>query len=199
MNSRLARRKMPHSSPHVIRDAPFEAYNNERRVTSMRGLVGLLCVSVSIAMPVVGCSEAEEHGGSGGSAGSAGGGGNGGGGGSVEMAVGDPCIPAQVPEGGFVASVTYLETSSEQCATRVCLVRELAGDPNNLQEHDCPLGDATCVSASEVERSIYCSCRCDAEDAVPTCDCPSGFMCEDISQMGAGRRLGYCVRDDMGT
>ena len=58
----------------------------------------------------------------------------------ADTGVGDSCVPEQVPAGGFLASETYLETSSVQCATRVCLVRELDGDPNNLQEDGCPLG-----------------------------------------------------------
>ena len=47
----------------------------------------------------------------------------------ADTGVGDACVPEQVPAGGFLASETYLETSSVQCATRVCLVRELDGDP----------------------------------------------------------------------
>ena len=75
--------------------------------------------------------------------------------------VGDACVPEEVPIGGFLASETYLETNSVQCATRVCLVRGLQGDPNNLQP-DCPLGDdETCRATEEdVEESVYCSCRC---------------------------------------
>jgi hypothetical protein len=113
-------------------------------------------------------------------------------------AVGDPCVPEAVPEGGFLASETYLETSSVQCATRVCLVRGLMGDPSNLQEDDCPRGEATCVPASEVEDTTYCSCRCDApaESGLPTCACPGGFTCEPVLETGGdGLRGSYCVRD----
>ena len=73
-----------------------------------------------------------------------------------ESGVGDACVPEQVPGGGFLPTETYLETSSVQCATRVCLVRELEGDPNNLQEENCPLGEETCVPASEVAEKVYC-------------------------------------------
>ncbi|MFZ1864327.1 MAG: hypothetical protein WAU39_08910 [Polyangiales bacterium] len=125
--------------------------------------------------------------------------------GCSSSAVGDPCVPEQVPEGGFLPSETYLETSSVQCATRVCLVRELqggnpGGDPNNLQEDDCPQGEATCVSAAEVERSVYCSCRCAAPAGsdLPTCGCPSGFTCEEVLETGGdGLRGSYCVRDPL--
>jgi hypothetical protein len=117
-------------------------------------------------------------------------------------AVGDPCVPEQVPEGGFLASETYLETSSVQCATRVCLVRGLMGDPSNLQEDEppCPRGEDTCVSESDVERSVYCSCRCDAPGGtgLPTCGCPGGFICEEVLETGGdGLRGSYCVRDPL--
>ncbi|NNE17535.1 MAG: hypothetical protein HKN10_03555 [Myxococcales bacterium] len=126
--------------------------------------------------------------------------------GCSSSAVGDPCSPEQVPEGGFLASETYLETSSVQCATRVCLVRGLDGDPNNLQQDDppCPRDvegePSTCVSETQVERSVYCSCRCGApaESGVPTCGCPGGFICEEVLETGGdGLRGSYCVRDPL--
>jgi len=127
--------------------------------------------------------------------------------GCANSAVGDPCVPEAVPEGGFLESETYLETSSVQCATRVCLVRGLDGDPNNLQP-DCskdpdPLenpADSTCVSENEVERRVYCSCRCGApaESGLPTCSCPGGFICEEVLETGGdGLRGSYCVRDPL--
>ena len=117
-----------------------------------------------------------------------------------DTGVGDACAPEQVPNGGFLASETYLETSSVQCATRVCLVRGLQGDPNNLQEDDCPLGEATCVPAEEVAATTYCSCRCGAPagSGVPTCGCPGGFRCEEVLETGGdGIRGSYCVRDEL--
>ncbi len=114
--------------------------------------------------------------------------------------VGEPCVPEAVPAGGFLKSETYLETSSVQCETRVCLVRGLDGDPNNLEEDECPLGEATCVTAAEVERDVYCSCRCAAPAGVgvPTCGCPSGFLCEEVLETGGdGIRGSYCVRDPL--
>jgi hypothetical protein len=124
--------------------------------------------------------------------------------GCANSAVGDPCVPVAVPEGGFLASETYLETSSIQCATRTCLVRELDGDPRNLQEDECPRDiegePSTCVVASEVERRVYCSCRCGAPagTGIPTCDCPGGFICEEVLETGGdGIRGSYCVRDPL--
>jgi len=124
--------------------------------------------------------------------------------GCSSSAVGDPCVPEAVPEGGFLASETYLETSSVQCATRVCLVRGLMGDPSNLHEDDpaCPRDQegepSTCVTEAEVEASVYCSCRCDApaESGLPTCACPGGFICEPVLETGGdGLRGSYCVKD----
>jgi len=117
-------------------------------------------------------------------------------GGCSESAVGDPCAPEQVPEGGFLDSETYLETSSVQCATRVCLVRGLSGDPNQICDgtDDPP----ECVTDNQVERSVYCSCRCGAPEgsSLPTCSCPGGFLCEEILETGGdGLRGSYCVRD----
>jgi len=124
--------------------------------------------------------------------------------GCSNSAVGAPCSPEQVPEGGFLASETYLETSSVQCATRVCLVRGLDGDPNNLEEDECPRDvegePSTCVFESEVERKVYCSCRCGApsESNAPTCECPGGFICEEVLETGGdGLRGSYCVRDPL--
>ena len=121
--------------------------------------------------------------------------------GCTDSAVGDPCVPEEVPPGGFGASETYFEVSSVQCATRVCLVRELPGDPNNLQEDGCPLGDdGTCVFASDVESSVYCSCRCGAPagSELPTCACPSGFICEEVLETGGeGIEGSYCIRDPL--
>ena len=104
--------------------------------------------------------------------------------GCSSSAVGDPCVPEAVPEGGFLASETYLETSSVQCATRVCLVRELMGDPSNLQP-ECPTvhrrGSPRPASPpARWSDTTYCSCRCDApaESGLPTCACPGGFTCE---------------------
>jgi hypothetical protein len=117
-----------------------------------------------------------------------------------DTGVGDACVPEQVPLGGFLATETYLETSSVQCATRVCLVRGLMGDPNNLQEDDCPLGEATCVPESEVAETTYCSCRCGdpTGSGLPTCGCPGGFKCEEVLETGGdGIRGSYCIREEL--
>lgn len=100
------------------------------------------------------------------------------------------CTVEQVPEGGFLAREAYPQTSSE-CSTGVCIVAGLQGDPSNLQEDNCPLGEETCVPRSEVERKVRCSCQCRAPtgSGIQTCACPYGFSCQDT-----GPDVGYCVR-----
>ena len=97
--------------------------------------------------------------------------------------VGDPCTPEVIPDDGFKNSEAYIETSSVQCQTRVCGVFKYQGDPR----HDDP---------RQVEKKIYCTCRCEAPDPrFGTCDCPDGFECQEVLDLGGpGIRGSYCVR-----
>jgi hypothetical protein len=54
----------------------------------------------------------------------------------------------------------------------------------------------TCATPEEIEKRIYCSCRCDSDDTgLAECECPSDFTCAPVlKQGGAGVRGGYCVR-----
>ncbi len=108
--------------------------------------------------------------------------------------VGDPCEPEQVPTTGFVATEAYLETSSVQCRTRVCMVYKLEGDPRD----SCQAGGMqVCSSDEEVAQRVYCTCRCRAPSSstAPTCECPDGFSCVDLLELGGdGIRGGYCVK-----
>lgn len=97
--------------------------------------------------------------------------------------VGDPCSPEHVPQGGFDPAETYVESSSTECMSRVCLVRGLEGDPRP----DCTSG---CSDEVAIEEHVYCSCRCDDDGSTPGCECPGGYHCE-----AAGRLGSYCVRD----
>lgn len=102
--------------------------------------------------------------------------------GCVGNAVGDPCTPEQVYEDGFDPTETYVESSSPQCATRVCLVRGLAGDPR-------PECTSNCATEHDVAEHVYCSCRCD--DGAPSpCACPDGFTCAPAGASGS-----YCIRE----
>lgn len=118
--------------------------------------------------------------------------------------VGDPCTPESVPPGGFDEREAYVETSSVQCRTRVCLWYFLSGSPNNIaEETGCTPGgledaDEGCVTQADIDERVFCTCRCGAPDGVntPTCDCPDNFACEEIVTVegaGQGVRGSYCV------
>lgn len=116
-------------------------------------------------------------------------------GGCSTPAVGDPCLPEQIPETGFDPREAYIESNSVQCETRVCMVFHLDGDPT------CPEGQSTpehkCAMASLVDDSVYCTCRCDSGGTgFAECECPDGFSCvEVLSRGGAGVKGGYCVNN----
>lgn len=96
---------------------------------------------------------------------------------------GDPCVPEQVPAGGFASSETYVETESPQCLSRLCIVRGLSGDPSDR----CTEG---CASEAQVREHVYCTCRCDESGDREPCACPNGFVCEPTGMLGS-----FCVRD----
>lgn len=107
--------------------------------------------------------------------------------------VGEACMPTIVPAGGFDPREAYVETGT-QCATGSCLVFQLEGDPSS----DCDPNEEgkTCATQAEVERSVYCSCRCDLPPGAPgeECECPDGYACQELlggpSEAFSG---GYCV------
>jgi hypothetical protein len=113
--------------------------------------------------------------------------------------VGDACLPDAVPDIGFHDQLVYLATDDADCGGGVCMVFRLHGDPRE----DCvataqggPDSGAVCASRTEVEKRIYCTCRCDAPDGYAECGCPDGFSCVDVlDQGGDDIRGGYCVRD----
>lgn len=125
-------------------------------------------------------------------------------------AVGAPCLPEQVPGDGFDPSEAYIETSSVQCETRVCMVYQLEGAPEGTagcmphgQCRTCTGADPKCVAipccapVEDVEKHVYCTCRCDVDGGkFAECSCPTGFTCAQVLEQGnAGVRGKYCVRD----
>ncbi|HET6337674.1 MAG TPA: hypothetical protein VFG30_30820 [Polyangiales bacterium] len=125
-------------------------------------------------------------------------------------AVGAPCLPEQVPGDGFDQSEAYIETSSVQCETRVCMVYQLAGAPPGTagckpqgECRTCTGNDPKCVAIpccaaqEDIEKRVYCTCRCDVDvGKFAECSCPSGFTCAQVLEQGnAGVRGKYCVRD----
>ncbi|RLB56557.1 MAG: hypothetical protein DRJ42_03070 [Deltaproteobacteria bacterium] len=128
--------------------------------------------------------------------------------------VGDPCVPGAIPEDGYVGTEAYLEVSSVECETRVCMVYQLDGIP--FGEAGCETvsdvaANPACASAEETEARAYCTCRCDAppESTGDLCDCPAGdgpddpngFSCVEVINApgaGPGLRGSYCVRNSNG-
>jgi hypothetical protein len=118
-------------------------------------------------------------------------------------AVGAPCLPEQVPEDGFADQEAYVESSSVQCETRVCIVFKLRGDPREgcmpvMADPNDPMSiGRVCATEDEVEKRVYCTCRCNSADTgFAECECPDGFTCVDVlEQGGPGVRGGYCVRN----
>jgi hypothetical protein len=126
--------------------------------------------------------------------------------------VGDPCLPEQIPATGFDDSEAYIESSSVQCETRVCLVYHLKGDPRpGCTPSTAPACDPankncidppTCAPQTEVEKFVYCSCRCNAgkNSGFAACQCPTGFSCQEVlTQGGPGVRGSYCIRKGTAT
>ena len=109
---------------------------------------------------------------------------------------GAACMPSFASDGfDFDPREAWVEARSNGCNQGACLVFHLHGDPSP----DCERSEGkTCPTAEEVERSVYCSCRCDAPEGDPgsLCDCGDGFSCEEILPDGPpGVRGSYCVRD----
>lgn len=135
--------------------------------------------------------------------------------GCTDEGVGDPCIPEAIPcdqngeNCGYKASESYLETSSVQCRSRLCIVHQLdngsngeyPSDPRNLCKDSNEPG---CLSQKLLEDSVYCTCRCKVPSGVSTgnqelCSCPDGFDCNEILTQGGPGVIGsYCVRRGVG-
>jgi hypothetical protein len=127
----------------------------------------------------------------------------------TDEGVGDPCIPETIPckeDGkscGFEQTESYIETSSVQCRSRLCMVHKLdngtqgavPADPTNI----CGANGITnkgCVQAAQLDNSVYCTCRCDGpKTSAAFCECPDGFKCTEIlTKGGDGVKGSYCTR-----
>ena len=129
--------------------------------------------------------------------------------GCTTPAVGAPCLPEQVPSNGFDMSEAYIESSSVQCETRVCMVYKLQGAPKGSAKcvdnpAMCAMNDPNCVQQvrcapqDEVDKKVYCTCRCSSPNSkFAACSCPSGYDCTPVLEQGSiGVRGSYCVRSD---
>jgi hypothetical protein len=128
--------------------------------------------------------------------------------------VGDQCVPDPIPSApggarGFFGSESYLQEGAPDCQDHPCIVHRLdngsdgsvPADPTKLCEgDDPPLG---CVTHEALERSVYCSCRCDGPGSRDKyCTCPKGFLCRQLfalEQDGLhGAPGSFCVRPQGG-
>lgn len=119
--------------------------------------------------------------------------------------VGDPCTPEAIPVKngmfGFEASENYVESSSVQCRSRLCIVNRLdngtAGtipaDPRVVCEQTN--GQQGCVTAQQLQDSVFCTCKCGGPKTSEQCDCPEPYECKEILTLGGdGIKGSYCVR-----
>jgi len=130
--------------------------------------------------------------------------------GCADEGVGDPCIPETVPcnalgeKCGYKSSESYIEATSVQCKSRLCIVYKLdnktngaiPSDPRSLCEDQKQPEDG-CVDNDALQKSVYCTCRCDTggvKSGIDTCTCPDGFTCEPVLNLGGSGIVGsYCV------
>jgi hypothetical protein len=113
--------------------------------------------------------------------------------------------------GGFNQSEAYIETSSVQCETRVCMVYHLEGAPKGTstctdmaaivpcdpKDKNCVM-PTQCATPADVEKLVYCTCRCESGNAkFASCTCPGGYTCAKVLEQGSvGVKGSYCVRSD---
>jgi hypothetical protein len=124
----------------------------------------------------------------------------------ADEGVGDPCIPEKIPCSqaagcGYEESESYIESSSVQCRSRLCIVHELAQNPkgnrsNPSKSCDKNPNDPNCVRPEDLAQSVYCTCRCDGpKTSVEFCECPDGYSCQPVLNLGGdGIKGSYCVR-----
>lgn len=132
----------------------------------------------------------------------------------ADEGVGDPCIPETVPctvdpttkekQCGFNNTESFIESSSVQCRSRLCIVHKLDNGTEGVTPAD-PAKDCGnssraegCVTSDELDKSVFCTCRCGGPGKKEDfCECPSGFTCKEILSLGGdGIRGDYCVRAD---
>jgi len=123
--------------------------------------------------------------------------------GCADEGVGDPCIPEAIPcnsmgaNCGYKNNEAYIEASSVQCKSRLCIVYKLNNNTQGTKPSDprvtCDADDPVegCVSDDNLLKSVYCTIRCKKND-----DCPSGYTCDPVLNLGGPGITGnYCVNE----
>lgn len=130
--------------------------------------------------------------------------------GCADEGIGDPCIPETIPcnpDGtncGYKNTESYIEASSVQCRSRLCIVYKIDNGTGGMTPSD-PRTLCTgkndksgCLTNSQVLQSVYCTCRCGSGGAATKqelCDCGDGFDCRPVLTLGGPGIVGdYCVR-----
>jgi hypothetical protein len=123
----------------------------------------------------------------------------------ADEGVGDPCTPEAIPAKmgmfGFEATESYVESSSVQCRSRLCIVNKLdngtngsiPADPRVVCNPTNPVPG--CVAEQELKNSVFCTCKCGGPKTSEQCECPDPFICKEILTLGGeGIKGSYCVR-----
>jgi hypothetical protein len=131
----------------------------------------------------------------------------------AEEGVGDPCTPETVPvngkgQYGFQSSESYIESSSVQCRSRLCIVHRLTNGTSGVDALPADPRPGVngglceqngnkpgCVRADWLDQSVHCTCKCGGPKTSEQCECPSGFQCKEILTLGGdGIKGSYCVK-----
>lgn len=123
----------------------------------------------------------------------------------ADEGVGDPCTPETIPQKdgvyGFEKSESYIESSSVQCRSRLCIVYQLDNKTNGATPADprvicsAPNTPMGCTPPDELARSVHCTCKCGGPKTSEQCECPDGFSCKEILTLGGdGIKGSYCVK-----
>lgn len=121
----------------------------------------------------------------------------------ADEGVGDPCTPETIPQKGgifgFEKSESYIESSSVQCRSRLCIVYQLDNGTEVPADPRVPCTGpgvpAGCTPPAALANSVYCTCKCGGPKTAEQCECPDGFSCKEILTLGGdGIRGSYCVK-----
>jgi hypothetical protein len=120
--------------------------------------------------------------------------------------VGDPCTPEAIPVkngmAGFERTESYIEASSVQCRSRLCIVNKLDNGTNGMIPADptkiCEVSPTPgCITQKQLEDSVHCTCKCGGPKTAEQCDCPDPFFCKEVLTLGGdGIKGSYCVRKE---
>lgn len=108
--------------------------------------------------------------------------------------LGEACLPASVPTGGFGLDEIYRESPNAACGVDWCMSYKLEGDPNYTVEDGCDPEQEACPTEADVAARLFCTCQCEGPEGEEACACAEGFVCEALP--GAVRR-GFCVREEL--